>query len=385
MACDKIYGMRRLFVAKETDGVVGTFYELRVSSVELPKIFAEQTIIDEASGFRGDTAHVDGNLNELSGTITVSIPKTKAQFLNSSAIEPLFHGAGFVHSTNRIDPLNAGACANTFCIYSLDRTGQFAERLEGCIVTNIDFTFNRSNPPSVSFAFQAAKKYEFWGANSSDSFDNDDASVTATDAGTFHCGIASVSGLSAGEMPVKINGTEAAYISAFDSEDGITFTRTSAADQDTGVSVMPTIPPGAVEVATNISYASNRSWTVLKDGETSPLKIQAATVTIETGMSYGELIVGHQYLSEVLVGGLNCTGNFTVYVDKEAGATFNDVNGALQDYSIVCGDFVIKIDNLSFTEPPDLALAKNESASGDFAWKAYNGNDGLDLVYFIDA
>lgn len=379
MACDKIYGLRRLFVAKETNGVPGTFYELRASSVELPKIFAEQTIIDEASGFRGDTAYVDGNLNELTGTITLSLPKDKNDFILSNAVEPLFHGAGFAKTTSVV-PLNSGACANTFCIYTLDRTGQFAERLEGCIVTSIDFTLNRSDAPTVAFAFQAAKKYEFWGVKLCNAFDNTSGTVTTTTAGTFHCGIPSVSSLSSGEMPVLIAGYEKAYISAYDAEDGVTFTRPNASDQGEDVSVMPDVPSGAVEISDAIGYASNRAWTVLANGSTSELKIQSVSVTIETGMSYGELVVGHQYLSEVLVGGLNVTGSFTVYVDATAGATFNEVNGELQSYEIQIGNYEIIIPHLSFTEPPDLALAKNEPVSGDFAWKAYNGSSVFDLV-----
>lgn len=379
MACDKPYGLRRVFIAKETAGVAGTFYELLVNNVELPKIFAEQVVIDESSGLRGDSAYVQGNINELTGTITISLPAAKANFLNFAPVQTLFYGAGFNTTTDSITPQNSGSCGNTFCLYTLDRTGHLAERLENCIVTNIDFTLNRSDVPSVAFAFQGAKKYEFWGANSSTAFSSDSETVTTTAAGSFNCGLGSVSGLAAGVMPVKID-SEAAYISAFSADNGITFTRPLAAEHAAAVSVLPSIPPGAVEISDRIAYATNRSWNVLADGNAPDLKIQSASLSIETGMSYGELIVGHSYLSEVLVGTLNATGSFTVYVDSAAGAAAaGKINDSGASYAIVIGGYKIVLPKLVFSEPPDLSLAKNEPASGDFAFKAFN-DSGFDLV-----
>ena len=378
MVCDKIMGLRRLFIAKETDGTAGTFYELRASSVELPKIFAEQTIIDEASGYRADTAMVEGNLNELTGTITLTMTSSKADFLNFVPVQTLFYASGFNTASNSITPQNTGSCGNTFCIYTLDRTGQFAERMNHCIVTSIDFTFNRSDPPSVSFAFQAASKYEFWGNGASTAFTSDDGTVVVNygGAGNFHCGVNAIDSLSAGEMPVTI-GTEAAYISAFSKTDGITFTRPNPVEHESAVAVNPAVPSGAVTISSTPSYASNRAWGITgADG----LKILSASVTIETGMSYGEMVVGHQYLSEVLVGGLNVTGSFNVYVDWGAGYHFNEVNGDAKSVAITVGDYKIVIPHLIYSEPPDLALAKNEPCTGDFSFKGFNGANSFDVV-----
>ena len=394
MACDKPYGLRRVFIAPEEDGGTGSFYELRVNNVELPKIFAEQVVIDESTGIRGDTAFVSGNLNELTGTITVTLSNNTYGFSRFAPIQTLFKGAGFMIDSNHIVPQNSGSCGNTFCIYTIDRTGLLAERLEGCIVTTVDFTFNRSDAPTVSFAFQAAKKYEFWGSGADQAnLHNDSETVNIARGSTIavNTGLDKNATFAAGVLPVVISdssdGEEFAYISAINGSN-ITITRPEAIEH-TGdvVTVKPFTPPGAAPADSSFvgAYATNRSWNVQKaSSDISDLKIQAASLSIETGMSYGELLAGHDYLSEVLVGGLNITGSFTVYVDVPSAAAYLTKINTMQTsvYSINIGSsWSIAMPHLVFSESPDLALAKNEPASGDFAFKLFNGEVNGTLAF----
>ena len=388
MACDKVYGLRRLFLAKQTNGETGTFYETRATAIELPKIFTEQVVVDENLGVRGDSATVDGNLNELTGTITMTLPKDKANFINHGGVQALFHGAGFSVSTNAITPLNTGACATTFAIYTLDRTGILAERLDGCILTSIDFTFNKSDPPSVSFAFQASRKLEFWKQEEISAFTNDDATVSTQEIGQFNAGGFEISDIGAGVMPITLSDgsdTETgAYIDGYNPSTGYcTIKRANPVAFDGDVTVAPAVPAGAVIISSNISYASNRAWSMTQPNGDADLKIQSVTLNIATGMSYGEMLMGQKYLSEVLVGTLEATGSMTVYIDSAA----HWVSGNLRTTSgieITIGDYKIVLPQVQLTEPPDMALAKNEPASGDFAFRGLC-YDGLDLVSFTNA
>lgn len=395
MACEKPYGLRRVFISREY-GDTHTFYELRVSNIELPKIFAENVAVDESSGIRGDSAFVDGNINDLTGTITLTLPKSKADFINFHPIQTLFTCAGFSTATDSILPQNTGSCGNTFTLYTIDRTGLLAERLEGCIVTNIDFTFNRSDAPTVAFAFTASKKLEFWGSNSDQTALRSESS--SIDIDCLNSGVIAYTGLNksstfeAGELPVQIiegSTVESAYISALTVDAGsnytITVTRANPVDHDEAM-IKPAIPAGAVTLtrASGNMYCSNRGWDVLTDsGPISDLKIQSASLSIETGLSYGELIVGHDYKSEVLVGTLNATGNFTVYVETSAQAVYLSNINAIPDivWNIQAGNYKIVMPCLVFTEPPDLALAKNEAASGDYNFKCYCGESSNALAF----
>lgn len=185
MACDKPYGLRKVWIRKTG----GTWQECKVSSIEVPKVQAESLSIDESSGYRTDTVTASGSLNELTGTMTVTLPATATGFLGRSDIEALFYAASFVKSSSKMHPINNGGCEHTAEIFCLDRTGRLGEWLTDVIVTNISLTLNRSDAPALSISYQAGRKVELWGGELTTAIDSGDGSFHNGNGLTVRCGM----------------------------------------------------------------------------------------------------------------------------------------------------------------------------------------------------
>lgn len=374
MACDKIYGLRKVYIAQETNGVPGTFYELTVSNIEVPKVTAEDIIIDESSGYRMDSAHTSGNLNELTGTITISMPKSRLD-MEAMSMNILLKCAGlnWDGTNEKYTVQNNGVCENTFSIYTVDRTGLLAEQLHGCIITSIDATLNRTEVPTLAFAYQAASKVELWGKNGVQGavFGTLD-SVLTKDACNFNDGSNEFDYDLIKPFTVKlINKTTVGddvemTVDKFNSDYGLHYSRVGTDDLTGNEYDIRMLPPTDT-AASAVQYCSIRGWNM---GQDLPYKLQSASFTFTTGLTYGEMVVGERNLSEVLVGTAEVTGTSTVYVDTAVGAARVEQFGG-NGLVINVGDWSISVPNPFITDTPDLSLAKNEPASGDLAWKAY--------------
>lgn len=367
MACDKIYGLRRVWIRKTG---TSTWQECKVSSIEVPKVQAESLSIDESSGYRTDTVTASGSLNELTGTMTVTLPATSTGFLSRSDIEALFYAASFVKSSSKMHPINNGGCEHTCEIFCLDRTGRLGEWLTDVIVTNISLTLNRSDAPALSISYQAGRKVELWGGELTTALEEDVDTITNGNGMTIRCGMEVMD--FDDHLWCQI-GNDILLVSNLDGDD-IKMTDGTEKEYPVGTPIYPCPPEDAVSTASG-NYLSNRNWGIEdENGDELPWKITAASLSIETGMSYGEMVAGADHLTEILVGTLAVTGSFTIYVDKQ----YSDISGMSlsqqgQNLKIRLGvgtaSYLINLSNVIVTELPDLSLAKDAPATGDVAYK----------------
>lgn len=373
MACDKPYGLRSVWVRH----LLGTWQPVNAQNIEVPKVFTEVQTIDEASGLREETARVTGNINDLTGTLTCYLPASVSKVAYNKW-DTLFSAAGFyLHNSSYWAPQNVGACGNIIQMATIDRTGHLCEFMDGVIVTSMDFTFNRTDPPTVSFAYQAASKVELWAAPLEATLAIGSTEIPMK----WSDGIRQPYSFNGNGPMIKI-GTEVIQVAGvdFDASDNPIIELEDATTEQhlAGTDISFDVFNNNTDLDT---ISSNRAWAWGGLGALKNYKITSTSVTIETGMSYGELIVGQNFLSEVLVGTLTVTGSLTVYVDYTVGALAIDGEGLINDIITINENLILSFGQIVLTESPDLSLAKNAPATGDITWQAYSAGSDSVRIY----
>ena len=382
MACLKPYGLRRVYLSKED---VTAWKECRASAVEVPSVMAEHQVVDENSGTRVNTATTRGNLNELTGTITITLPSTASDFASRADLELLFYAAGFVKSAGKYKPLNTGACGSTIKMYCVDRTGLLGEYLTGIIVTSIDVTCNNSDAPTISFAYQAADKVECWATALTDDLAS---GAEYLESGT---GISLADGFGGADwtnLPfvADIGGESISLVSS--DADYVYFGSATTQAHTTGDAV--TIQPPALYTAiTAAPLATSRDWRMDDNYGNGDFKFTGATLNVETGMSYGDRIAGSRGLSEVLFGTINATMTGTLYVEATthpqisyAAATNSDL-GYIITINSGADAYSMAFSRANISGIPDLSLAKDAPATADITISMIAGSSGFDNCIVI--
>ena len=378
MGCDKRYGLREVWVAPESaPNAPATFaatnYLYRCTGSTFPAVYREMLDNGEATGTRGQSTPFLGAQNDLSWDVTVMIPDAASMSDPTSlpeSLQSLFWAAGFGGDVGPASwvPGEAGtvvmaikagsACGRTIQLLGMDRDKRQLELLTGAVVSQVVFTFSRSDVCTIQFSGVAAQKYEATAP-----------AISASQLGntTFSAKVASSYDMALPTFPqlagvdLTLPGASAAVISI----DGAGQTITLASDLSASTITARTQSYFAAPKNDALAYdmVSPDAWAV----SSTVAAVQSATLTLETGQTYGELTTEAKYPTEILSGQAKVTANFTAYlVDANMALPYRSGDSFRIHLAPTAEYF--EIANAILTEAPAIDLSSvDTAASGDFS------------------
>lgn len=397
MGCDKRYGLREVWVAPEASPntpaiFADTNYLYHCTGSNFPAVYRETLDNGEATGTRGQSMPFYGAQNELAWDVTVMIPDSSAMASPASlpeSLQSLFWAAGFGSDTGPASwtpgqsgtvkmAVKAGsACGRTLQFLGLDRDKRQLELLTGAVVSQVVLTFSRSDICTMQFSGVAAQKYEATAPQ-----------IAVADIGntTFNVVAVSSFGMALPTSPATLGGVELSLPGA--SAD------LASIDGSAGQITLQADLSGSTITATTQSYWAapkdpSLAYDVLSpDGWSSSTAIEAtqsATITLETGQTYGELTTAAQYPTEILSGQAKVTASATAYlVDSNMASSYRS-QAAFNVYLLPgqTGTY-FGIAAARLTEAPAIDLSSVDTpASGDFNLQA-GEDDTFGAIGFLD-
>lgn len=382
MSCSKRYGGGAVYVTREDDFntaiTISSYQYLACQSMTMPALTRELIENQELRTDRFSNESYRGKQGDLSWELTITIPVNE---LNGMSLPPayadLIWAAGFDGSV-----LNSSAvCNRTLQIVRSDRDGSLIEILNGCIVQQAVWTFSTTELCTLAFSGVASTKTELTGGAFIDGTDIDYASgTTSLDLSGILPDIRNSwreffpdeeIGLPTGIKIQLVNG------------DGATELSTNAITSDSYTVVLSSALTQAINGVTAVYYklptpASTskftklepEGWVISVDDYQVPAK--SATLTLETGLSYGELTAGDVVPTERLSGQAKVSGSISCYLDNEVLSRFsNDF-----DFKIITSldRTITTTGHAELTEHPSFELSIDDAASGDFSFNCYGDN-----------
>lgn len=382
MGCDKRYGLREVWVAPEaspnTPAIFGqNNYLQHCTASNFPAVYRENLENQEATGNRGQSLAFDGAQAELSWDVTVMLPTSAEMAAPASlpeSLQALFWAAGFGGATApaywipgasgivKMGMTAGSACGRTIQLIGLDRDKRQLELLMGAVVSQIVLTFSRTEPCTIQFSGVAAQK---WEATAPVIAPSDITAKTLSGAyakGSYDAALPTSPAVLSG-VELTLAGESAELSSIIPSTNEITIKSDfSSASISTDTQSFWNI----AKPSTYYAVLSPDSWS-LEDIDA----VQSATLTVETGQTYGELTTAAQYPTEILSGQVKVTANATAYL--------TDANSGTLDYSSLyrlriyllpgkTGTY-FGITAAKLTESPAIDLSNVDTpASGDFSF-----------------
>lgn len=399
MGCDKRYGLREVWVAPEASpNLPATFgqenYLQHCTGSNFPALYREALENAEATGTRGQSMPFEGSQAELAWDVTVMAPAGAIYGAISSdmpeSLQALFWAAGFggdtgpaswlpALSTGEKMVIKAGsACGRTLQLIGLDRDKRQLELLTGALVSQVVISLSRTDVCTIQFSGVAAQKYEATApvlAPGMEGLTNQGAIVRSSFYAVLPTSPAILSGL---ELVLTGDAQEVATLDGYSETIILKNAWTAVISSDTQTYWHVDKPA----VSSFYSVLDPNAWTCAALDS-----IQTATVTMETGQTYGELTTAAPYPSEILSGQVKVSASISAYlVDANMATVFDGSGAALLSFGLGSGA-ALSIAKARITERPAIdASSVDTPASGDFAFTA--GEDGtfasagaLDTLY----
>lgn len=399
MGCDKRYGLREVWVAPEASpNLPATFgqenYLQHCTGSGFPALYREALDNAEATGTRGQSMPFEGSQAELAWDVTVMAP-AGAIFGNIASdmpesLQALFWAGGFggdtgpaswlpALSTGEKMVIKAGsACGRTLQLIGLDRDKRQLELLTGAVVSQLVISLSRTDVCTIQFSGVAAQKYEATApvlAPGMEGQTTQGAIVRSSFDAALPTSPAVLSGL---ELVLDGEAQEVASISGASGTITLKSAFSGAISSDTQTYWSVDKPA----VTSFYDVLDPNGWTCA-----ALESIQTATVTMETGQTYGELTTAAPYPSEILSGQVKVSASVSAYLVDANMATVFDGNGASLLSFGLGGGAALSIAQARITERPAIDLGNVDTpASGDFAFTAGEGgtfasNGALDTLY----
>lgn len=405
MGCDKRYGLRDVWVAPEAFQFspavfADTNYLQHCIGSNFPAVYRENLENQEATGNRGQSLAFDGAQNEIAWDVTVMVPASSVMGTPGSlpeSLQALFWAAGFGSqlgpsswtpgATGILMGMTAkSACGRTIQLAGLDRDKRQLELLTGAVVSQVAFSFSRTDMCTIQFSGVAGMKFEAL-APILGTGDLSSTTLTATTTTTF--------GVNLLNSPNHLTGIDLTLPGASGELDIIHGNNQITLDNDLSASTITgdtqsywSIP----KPSTTYAVMSPADWSV--SGFDS---VQTASATVETGQGYGELTTQFGWPSELLSAQVKVSGSITAYIvdsnltaihNYETGAEFKiNFDGGV-DGTAPAGAY-LDFKTVKLTEVPAYDLSSVDTpASGDFSFQAgesgtFSSNDFLDTISLL--
>lgn len=385
MGCDKRYGLREVWVAPEASpNAPATFadtnYLYHCTGSNFPAVYREVLDNGEATGTRGQSMPFEGAQNELSFDVTVMMPGPLKWPGNwPESLQALFWAAGFGSDTGPsswapgvsgtvVMAVKAGsACGRTIQLLGLDRDKRQLELLTGAVISQVVLTYSRTDVCTIQFSGVAAQKYEATAPV---------IAVADISNTTFSAVAVSSYGMALPTSPAILTGISlglpgaSAELSSINGGAG-QITLKSDLSSSTITAATQSYWSAPKDASLAYSILSPDAWSL---GAGSLDAVQSATLTLESGQSYGELTTAAQYPSEILSGQAKVTASLTAYLVDANMATSYRTAAALKICHLPGGIDTIGAWNVAaarLTEAPAIDLSSVDTpASGDFSLQA---------------
>lgn len=380
MSCFKKYGPGRVNVMPEsTPGQAVTLdsqYDFRAQACTFGAMYRETLDNTAVRANRGANKPFEGAQSELSWSIDYIIPQGVSGA--SEGYKALLTGLG--RSANGNMEPNA-ICNRSLQIARCDRDALLVEVMNGCIVSQAEFAFSTSDMPKVTFSGVARSKLELHGQELesalSVSAGQEDIDITPPHVIARYSYWMMGSNSSVHSAPIdgiKVifttpNGKINASLTALSEEE-------FSADFDTPIETSTTITGFYFDIPSagtdsDIFVTTTSDWNLEKVDfpDNTNLPVSSCNVTIESGLSYGNLTTGQIVPSAILSGQSNITGSFSMYLDEEADDLMAADEVNLQLHTTSGG---LMMPHCKLNEKPSYELSTSDAASGDFSFTAYS-------------
>ena len=369
MGCDKRYGLREIWVAPEASpNTPATFegdnYLQHCTGSNFPAVYRENLDNAEATGNRGQSTPFSGAQNELAWDVTIMTPDSAAWGNPASlpeSLQALLWAAGFGKQSGQvIMAVAAGsACGRTIQLIGLDRDKRQLELLTGAVVSQVVFTFSRTDVCTIQFSGTAAQKFQSVAPIIDPAYDLESTTLTARNRSSYDASLPT--------SPAVLTGVALTLPDASAELASIDYSEITLKTDFSGSTITaPTQAFWSIDRPASDPYdvLSPDSW---RGGGFS--SVQSATITMETGQGYGELTTAAQYPTEILSGQVKISANVTAYlVDNNSGRTGFDTGSQFSIGLLPVGGRSINIENAKLSEIPAFDLSNVDTpASGDFS------------------
>ena len=386
MSCFKKYGPGEVFVDREEtfNNAVNIVNKCFAHSASIGALNRE--VIDNTAlrTDRGTNQSFGGAQSELTWELVITL-KDYSQILGNDAISNLFWGAGkdneeYFHANS--------ICGRSLQIVRQDRDGLLLEILNGCIVQNVVYSCSLSDKCTITFSGVAATKIELTAPQSNVVLPGTMDSVIVEEGCRNTYILLDLAFPASDHLPSNINiifidGDGTTYTGQVTeiSEKNYTCGFDSSFARDINIESTKFNISGS---AGNDNYISSANWDCIARINNINFKLpaQSLEITIETGLSFGELTAGNAFPSEILSANMNVTGSTTVYLDDFALNLMNTDTCKIQIKNNINNNIILTLPNCKITTKPAYELATDSAASGDFEFTAFCNPQFFDLVNF---
>lgn len=395
VVCSKKYGPGKLLAVREDSlGQMVAFTAEQATTATgctMPALYREAL---DNTAFRTDRFTNDpfnGSQAELAFDVTIPMPN---RLPASGPIADLFWAAG-INDNGRLEvgPL----CRRSLQIARQDRDGWLVEILNGCLISQMVFNFSVTEQPSITFSGVARSKCEFTGFSPAAGLEMEVSATTNIDFATLgrsiyrdsynlvssDLSITTASNMGLNVVFLKNNGADKVegVISGWDHEGFSAACIDAPADfkADALRFALPGVP-----VQSNTCSTSDWGSYFKDAGGATPVEeiavpFQSTTLTIETGVSFGELTNFDAALpSEVISAQCKVTGQTSAYIDEQFEHFMHD-DRQITLYLDRGKQHYIQCAYCNFTERPSYDLSVDNAASGEISFSCY-GNNPLLIV-----
>ena len=377
MSCSKKYGPGAVYVVKESvantrEAITGA-QGLPCQSITIGALSQEKIDNNAVRTDRSQNQSFTGNQAEISWELSITVPNESAVSTGiPEGLQDLFYCAG-IESDGKL--AENSICMRTLQIVRGDRDGELVEILNGCIVQQVVWNFSVTEMATVTFSGVASKKLELVGGRlvggqTMNLLQDEESFTTESQMPLVRASEFLVPGTFDLNLPdgISPNVHTAGGILYGDAvRAGQTFTEimlSEAVAADTTVSAVYYKLP-AYDIY-NTQQVGPSAWKVSMNNSNIPARSFA--LTLETGLSYGELTAGNGFPTERLSGTTKVTGSFNLYLDNEAISAVHAVDD--NAINLTAGTLAINCPHCAFTETPSYELSADDAASGEFNFQA---------------
>ena len=385
MSCAKKFGPGAVLINKETtfNNSVALGIVLPAQSVSVGALNREMIDNTELRQNRGKSEQFLGAQSEIAWEIQVVANWGGTDDTTAEGL--LFWAAG-----RNSDGTLAGnsICGRSLQITRFDRDGLLCEVMNGCIVQSVAYSFNANDLCTITFSGVAASKWELNGVsglNIAWPSASGNITVSAPSGSIFW---SSYQMMGTNLPTAKPTGIIAKMYDA----DGALIGSGSVTNFALGQYNIPQIvvavdgdetTPQIKQILfdfdhENVAYdelsvvaPSDWTATVGLGYSTVNLAAQTCEITLETGLSFGELTVSQPLPSEIISANNNVSGSFTIYLDDSMVRLTGEkkVEFSIKSRTPSASKILI---NAQITTAPAYELAPDSAASGDFEFMGYS-------------
>ena len=375
MTCAKKFGPGALLVNQETVFNQSTDLGRLISAQSATFGALNREVIDntELRMNRGQSESFKGAQSEISWEVVIAATASA-----DDGIGFLWWAAG-----RDYDKLaNNSICGRSLQLTRFDRDGLLCEVLNGCIVQNVTYAFSATDLCTITFSGVAASKFElngiFSGANITWAGTEEDTVTVAGHVNSSYKMLNIVPTYTPTGIYAKCYKADGTFVDTVEIEE---VTNNAYILGVNGQTTPPTIDKIILEYNTadieieSVDIISPADW-ILKayvNLNWVTLPVQSAEITLETGLSFGELTVNNAMPSEIVSANNSVTGSFTMYLDDTAEKLFK-----IDSLPIQIADrnenIIAYVPKAKLNTKPAYELAPDSAASGDFEFTGWAAN-----------